>query len=67
MTLQTLEIILLPITYLIQKVIDIFLKLFKSKKSVFDIVFTRKEFNKNIDYVHSSGVINKMKKNILIM
>ncbi|MEA3499964.1 MAG: hemolysin family protein [Candidatus Marinimicrobia bacterium] len=62
LTLQILEIGLLPITYLIQKVINTFLKLFKSEKSVLDIALTREEFNKNVQHGHISGVINKMEK-----
>lgn len=62
LTLRILEIILLPITYLIQKVINIFSKLFKSEQSVFDIALTREEFNKNVQHGHISGVINKMEK-----
>lgn len=62
LTLRILEIILLPITYLIQKVINTFSKLFKSEQSVFDIALTREEFNKNVQHGHISGVINKMEK-----
>jgi len=62
LTLRILEIILLPITYLIQKIINIFSKLFKSEQSVFDIALTREEFNKNVQHGHISGVINKMEK-----
>ena len=62
LTLRILEIILLPITYLIQKVINTFLKLFKSEQSVFDIALTREEFNKNVQHGHISGVINRMEK-----
>ncbi len=61
-SLRFLEIFLLPITYLTQKIIDLFLKLFKSKKSVFDIVLTREEFNENINRGHNSGVIDKIEK-----
>lgn len=62
LTLRILEIGLLPITYLTQKIINTFLKLFKSEKSVFDIALTREEFNKNVQHGHISGVINKMEK-----
>ncbi|MEA1987079.1 MAG: hemolysin family protein [Candidatus Marinimicrobia bacterium] len=61
-TLRVLEIFLLPITFIIEKIINRGLKLFKSERSVFDIALTREEFNQSVHHGHISGVINKMEK-----